>query len=113
MLNKMATSEYWSGDITNTKNKKNNREFFKTVRNKLEWIFRPYVQGLSSAIQIRKKNNLQEDKINKTKMNSFSKQSQHPYLSEVQPGLINKLLWNEEIHWNETKWFKNTLLMPA
>ena len=22
-------------------------------------------------------------------MNSFSKQSQHPYLSEVQPGLIN------------------------
>ena len=40
--------------MTNTKNKKNNREFFKTVGNKLEILFWHYVQGLSSAIQIRK-----------------------------------------------------------
>ena len=39
----------------------------------------------------------------------FSKQSQRPYLSEVQPGLINKLWWNEAIHWNEREWFKNNL----
>ena len=39
-------------------------------------------------------------------MKNFLKQSQHPYLSEVQPGLKNKLLWNEAIQWNERKWFK-------
>ena len=39
----------------NTKNKKNNREFLQTVENELEWLFRPYVQGLSSAVQINKK----------------------------------------------------------
>ena len=41
---------YVSIFMTNTKNKKNNREFLKTVGNKLEWIFRPYVQGPSLAI---------------------------------------------------------------
>ena len=59
------------------KTRKTIGSFLKTVGTKLEWTFRPYVQRSSSAIQIRK-NILQKDKINKTKMNSFSKQSQHP-----------------------------------
>ena len=59
---------------TNTQNKKNNREFLKTLGNKLEWMIRPFVQGPSSAIQkyIRRKN-LQQDRMNKTNMKMFFK----------------------------------------
>ena len=47
-----------------TKTRRNNREFLKTAGNKLEWIFRPFAQGPSSAIQkYIRRNNILQDKI--------------------------------------------------
>ena len=95
------------------KRKKNNRKFRKTVGNKLEWTLWPYVQGPSSTRHkyIRRKS-LQQGKINKTKIIFFSKLSQHYCLSDVQQGMINKLWWNEAIHWNERERFNNMFLTP-
>ena len=105
-----------SSYMTNTKNKKNTREFLKTVGNKLEWIFRPYVQGLSSEIQkIWRRKNLQQDKINKTKVHEYFEWIFRPYVqglsSEIQKIWRRKNLQQDKI--NKTKVQNFSKIVPA
>jgi len=50
-----------------------------------------------SKTSIHKKKNLKQETASITKIKKLLKQSQQPYFSEVQPGLINKLRSNKAI----------------